>query len=69
MNWIKETNPSMSLNDKIKELLKNPSKLVLVQIHELERIRSIKNKQQVESYVNQLYDHYIVKKQPKRYLC
>lgn len=54
--------------DKIKRLLEQPYKLVLVQRHELERLRLNKSRSKHEGYINYLYDHYIVNKLPKTYM-
>ena len=68
-NWVHDKIPLLSTNDKIRELLKEPSKLVLVQVHELERIKAQnKSKLSTNDYVNRLYDHYIVKGLPKTYI-
>ena len=55
--------------DKIRELLKIRRKLVLVQVHELERLHKNDKSYKDTEYVNNLYDHYIVNKLPKTYLC
>ena len=67
-NWIHSKEVLLSLNDKVKDLLKIGHKLVLVQQHELERIRVTKYKDKYSNYVNQLYEHYIVNGLPKTYL-
>jgi hypothetical protein len=55
--------------DKLRTLLENRDKLVLVQQHELERIRENKSKSDIyRPYVDSLYEHYIVNKQPRLYL-
>jgi hypothetical protein len=69
MNWIHSRKPIMTLPDKVKELLKIGDKLVLVQKHELERLKDDTHKDRHADYINQLYDHYIVKKLPKTFLC
>lgn len=58
----------LTLLDKIKRLLEKPYKLVLVQRHELERLRLSKNRAKHEAYIDQLYEHYIINKLPKTYL-
>lgn len=68
-NWIhdqKKQEPS--LNDKLLILLKNSDKLVLVQKHELERIRNLRHKDSQFEYINQLYQHYIVLGLPKTFI-
>ena len=67
-NWT-HSKEVLSLNDKVKDLLKIGHKLVLVQQHELERIRAAKHKDRYSDYINQLYQHYIVNGLPKTYLC
>jgi hypothetical protein len=67
------TNESLKINsitllDKVKALLEQPYKLVLVQQHELERLRSKENRSQYSDYIERLYTHYIVKKLGKTYL-
>lgn len=59
---------SITLQDKIRKLLEKPYKLVLVQQHELERLR-LNNKRSVNAnYINYLYKHYILEKKEKTYL-
>lgn len=58
----------ITLLDKIKRLLEQPYKLVLVQKHELERLRINNSRSKHEAYINRLYDHYIINKLPKTYL-
>lgn len=69
-NWIYNINSKneLSLNDKIKALLKIKHKLVLVQRHELERLRILKHKDLQKIYVDNLYEHYIINNLPKTYL-
>lgn len=67
-NWIHSKEALLSLNDKVKDLLKIGYKLVLVQQHELERIKTIKHKDIYANYINQLYQHYILEELPKTYL-
>jgi hypothetical protein len=67
-NWNIENTPKITINDKLKELLKQISKLVLVQAHELERIKMKGRFYRFEKYIDDLYTHYIVKKLPKTYL-
>ena len=67
-NWIHSKEVLLSLNDKVKDLLKIGHKLVLVQQHELEKIRATKHKDRYSDYINKLYQHYIVDKLPKTYL-
>jgi hypothetical protein len=61
MNWIsQQNNPKPSKFDKIKQLLKISSKLVLVQKDELENLRNVKtlhNKEIV--FIDYLFNHYI----------
>lgn len=67
-NWIHDKNPELSVNDKLIQLIKIGYKLVLVQFHELERIRNASNKERYKEYVDGLYEHYIVLGKPKMYL-
>lgn len=67
-NWIVQKTPKVTLNDKLNDLLKQRSKLVLVQAHELERIKMKGRFYRFEKYIDDLYTHYIVKKLPKTYL-
>jgi hypothetical protein len=67
-NWIHNEKPIISLNDKVKELIKIGHKLVLCQLHELERIRLSKHKDRYSNYVNYLYTNYIIDNLPKTYL-
>lgn len=53
--------------DMIKSLLEKPYKLVLVQQHELERLRTKEHRSQHFGYIESLYKHYIIKKLPKTY--
>ena len=69
-NWINTKEKEVISNiDKIKILLKQPYKLVLVQQHELEKLR-LKSTLKVNdiNYINSLYDHYIVNGLGKTYL-
>lgn len=59
---------ALTMLDKIKVLLSQPYKLVLVQQHELERLRSNKTRSSHAKYIEDLYYHYIVKGLPKTYL-
>lgn len=59
---------SVTLSDKVRLLLEKPYKIVLVQRHELEKLRIIKSKNKQSSYINYLYDHYIVKGLEKTYI-
>jgi len=62
-------NPNtITLLDKIKKLLEQPYKLVLIQQHELERLRTLEHRADFSYYVNNLYTHYIEKGLPKTYL-
>ena len=67
-NWIHSKEVLLSLNDKVKDLLKIGYKLVLVQQHELERIRVSRHTDRYDDYINKLYQHYIVDGLPKTYL-
>ena len=68
MNWMHNNSSEPSSYDKIKELLKQSYKLVLVQQHELERMKN-KSLHAVDSnYINYLYNHYIVEGKGKSYL-
>lgn len=57
-----------SPTEMVRKLLEQPYKLVLVQQHELERLRNLKNKLKHTDYITNLYDHYIVKQLPKTYI-
>jgi hypothetical protein len=70
---MRTSNQSLSVNyitllDKVKILLEQPYKLVLVQQHELERLRSKEHRSQFSAYIEALYKHYIVKGLGKTYL-
>ena len=67
-NWIHNKKNTISLNDKVKKLIKIGDKLVLCQLHELERIKLSKHADRHSNYVNQLYTHYIINNLPKTYL-
>lgn len=69
-NWIQQPEGNLSLKDKCRELLKHSSRLVLVQQHELERILLIKRDIRGANitYIEELYEHYIVQNKPKTYL-
>ena len=67
-NWIHSKEVLLSLNDKVKDLLKIGHKLVLVQQHELERIRVSRHTDRYSDYINKLYQHYIIDGLPKTYL-
>lgn len=72
MNWISDPKNivnQVSTNDKLTALLKIGYKLVLVQFHELERIKVMKNRTDYTGYIGELYQHYIVEGKPKTYLC
>jgi len=58
----------VTLQDKIRTLLEQPYKLVLVQRHELERLRLNNKRSAHAAYIDYLYYHYIVNKKPKTYL-
>lgn len=60
---------AVTLLDKIKILLEKPYKLVLVQQHELERLRVLKSRATYTTYIDTIYNHYIIKGLPKTYLC
>ena len=59
----------ITLLDKIKQLLEQPYKLVLVQQHELERLRTNSSRSSHSAYIEALYKHYIIEGKPKTYLC
>lgn len=61
MNWISQQNkPQLSNFDKIKQLVKISSKLVLVQADELSKIKNLKTLHHKEIvFVDYLYNHYI----------
>ena len=67
-NWIQTKFTGLSIKDKLLALLKIGHKLVLVQKHELERLRISKHKDRNATYINDLYEHYIINKLPKTYL-
>jgi hypothetical protein len=68
MNWIHNNSNEPTTVDKLKELLKQSYKLVLVQQQELERMKN-KSLHAVDSnYINSLYKHYIVEGKGKSYL-
>lgn len=67
-NWIHDEKPVLSLKDKLKALLKIGHKLVLVQKHELERLKLLKHPDRYGVYIEELYTHYIVNNLPKTYL-
>lgn len=68
MTKISELNSSTQ--EKVVELVSKPHRLVLCQVHELERIRLKRSfTASDKSFVNYLFSHYIVKKLPKTYLC
>lgn len=67
-NWVNDKVSSLTLNDKLKELIKIGYKLVLVQLHELERIRLSKHKDRYSNYIEMLYNHYITLGLPKMYI-
>ncbi len=58
---------NLSVNDKLNLLMKDPNRLVLVQFHELERIKIITDKHPYAGYIESLYRHYIVLKKGKTY--
>jgi hypothetical protein len=58
----------VTLLDKVKALLEQPYKLVLVQQHELERLRSTEHRSAHSGYIENLYKHYIIDKLGKTYL-
>jgi hypothetical protein len=60
---------TVTLLDKVKMLLRQPYKLVLVQRHELERLRLHNSRSKQSEYIESLYKHYIIEKKPKTYLC
>jgi len=74
MNWVKQqnNNPQLSTPDKLNALIKIGYKLVLCQLHELERMKllnKISTKGTEITFIEYLYTHYIVKQLPKTYLC
>lgn len=69
MNNCLQKPMELTNTDKLRILLKNRSKLVLVQQHELERIQSSNRRREKHNeYVEYLYQHYIVDKKQKTYL-
>lgn len=73
MNWIQNQKVQvLSIPDKMKALIKIGHKLVLCQLHELERLQvenNVSHRGEKAGYVEFLYTHYIVKQLPKTYLC
>ena len=69
-NWIfkKDGEHSLSNNDKLKELMKIGHKLVLVQLHEVERLCTARKRDSHNKYIQQLYKHYVIEKKPKTYI-
>lgn len=69
-NWTmdKGGKDKLTSNDKLKELLKKPERLVLVQRHELELIRAQNKQFKREGYIDMLYNHYIVEGKDKTYI-
>ena len=67
-NWVHSDASHLTLRDKVKELLKVHYKLVLVQVHELERLRNSSKLNESANYVDYLYNHYIVQQLPKTYI-
>jgi hypothetical protein len=61
MNWIRQQGQQQqSIPDKIKQLLKISSKLVLVQAEELALIKNLKTFHAKEVvFIDYLYNHYI----------
>ena len=71
-NWIVKPDNKISYPDKVYRLLEISDKLVLVQVHELEKYKKARhsNKKPVDQvYIDQLFKHYIVEGKPKLYLC
>lgn len=70
MNWISQStgNPLPSFNDKVKALFEIRTKLVLCQQHEIERLKTSAHQDRHGVYIEQLYQHYIVKGLGKTYL-
>ncbi|WP_439132411.1 hypothetical protein [Polaribacter sp.] len=60
---------NITLQHKIRKLLEQPYKLVLVQKHELERLKNNAKRSNQSSYIEKLYKHYIIEGKPKTYLC
>jgi hypothetical protein len=70
-NWIKQTIGEIqpTVEDKLKALLRVPYKLVLVQQHELEKLRARNKKNDYDiRFIESLYIHYIVEGKGKTYL-
>ena len=67
-NWVHSDASHLSLKDKVKDLLKIRHKLVLIQVHELERLRNSNKLNEQVKYVENLYNHYIVQGLPKTYI-
>lgn len=72
-NYSKDSHKRQSIQNKIRVLSipSNKIKMVLVQQHEIDRLK-LKNRKKLNDheyqYVEQLYDHYITKNLPKTYL-
>lgn len=58
----------VTLQDKIKQLLKKPYKLVLIQQQELEMLRNNNKRSNHAKYIEELYKHYIIECKQKTYL-
>ena len=73
INWCQNINQKksiISVNDMCKELYKNRLKLVQVQADEINRLRLSKlHLDRHRTYVEALYEHYIINGLPKTYLC
>jgi hypothetical protein len=68
-NWISSGNHQpLSAMDQVKELLRIKHKLVLVQVHELERLRGSRRLFKYTTYIKDLHNHYIVNNGDKTYL-
>lgn len=62
---------NISVRDKVVELYEIRNKMVLCQQHEIERLYQVKHKTihiGNETYINGLYQHYIVEGKGKTYL-
>lgn len=69
-NWVNTGANTVSVKDKLKQLLSMADKLVLVQVHELERIKAAEHKHRgkMNYYIENLYVHYVERGLSKTYM-
>ena len=60
--------PLTTLRDKLFHLLSIRNTIVLVQFHELERLKLSNRLSNHRDYIEYLYDHYVLLKKSKTYL-